>query len=318
MNILKYENLFTSKGYKNIIGIDEAGRGPLAGPVVAVALNWGNSEIIEGVKDSKKISEKKRLKLYELILKNALDIGIGIVHEKEIDSINILQATYSAMRKAVKKLQIKPDLLLVDGNRADIPGIKQENIIKGDSLSYSIACASIIAKVTRDKMMVEYSKVFPLYNFDKHKGYGTKFHIKAIIENKACPIHRKSFKPVSTYLPSLKSYTTSDSIRKLSCQIVAEKMIKKNVKIISFNKDYDIVSTKDDIISFSSVNTIIRDKTINSKIPLNMINLDTQIKKSISDLKIENFNRVRIYNIDLKIKKNGHEINVKKSDLYNI
>lgn len=318
MDILKYEKLFTSKGYRNIVGIDEAGRGPLAGPVVAVAINCGTSNLVEGVKDSKKISEKKRFLLYDKILKSVVDVGIGIVHENEIDSINILQATYVAMRKAIKNLKIKPDLLLIDGNRADIKDFKQKNIIKGDSLSYSIACASIIAKVTRDKMMVEYSKVFPVYNFDKHKGYGTKFHLKAIYDNNACPIHRKSFKPISKYLPTLKSFKDDKKIRLLSCQIVAEKMIKKNATIISFNKDFDIVSIKENILSFSSVNVKIGNKTINSKIPLNIVNLDNSIKNFILNLNSESFNKVRIYNIVLELKKDGHKINVKKDNLYDV
>ena len=133
MDILKYEKSYQSKGYNNIVGIDEAGRGPLAGPVVAVSLNWGDTPLIEGVKDSKKISEKKRLKLYDLIIENALDIGIGIGHEKKIDEINILQATYLAMKISIGKLKLKPDILLIDGKRADIHHIEQKNIIKGDS-----------------------------------------------------------------------------------------------------------------------------------------------------------------------------------------
>ena len=168
--------------------------------------------MIDGIKDSKKISEKKRKILYKEIIDNAKDIGVGVVHETQIDEINILQSTYLAMRKAIGKLSTKPDLLLIDGNRADIKHIKQKNIIKGDSLSYTIACASIIAKVTRDKLMIEYANIFPEYNFDKHKGYGTKFHLKMIKKYRSTPIHRKSFKPISQYLPKVKDFNTDKKL----------------------------------------------------------------------------------------------------------
>ena len=225
MDILKYENLFKSKGHKKVVGIDEAGRGPLAGPVVAASVNWGDAPLIEGIKDSKKISEKKRLILFDLIIENATDIGIGIVHESKIDKINVLQATYLAMRISIGNLKKKPDLLLVDGNRADIQHIEQKNIIKGDSLSYSIACASIIAKVTRDKIMHQYDKIFPEYGFSHHKGYGTKFHIDMLHKHKSSPIHRKSFKPVTIHLPTLRYYRNSNKLDVLAKQLVALEMI---------------------------------------------------------------------------------------------
>ena len=236
MDILKYEKSFKNKGYHQIVGIDEAGRGPLAGPVVAAAVNWGKNTTIEGVKDSKKISEKKRLVLFEKIQNEALDIGVGIVHEKQIDKLNILQATYLAMRMAIGSLKIKPDLLLIDGNKADIHHIDQKNIIKGDSLSYSIACASIIAKVTRDSIMYDYDKVFPDYRFKNHKGYGTKFHIEALKNILSSPIHRKSFKPINLYLPTIKSYQDSNSFLLLGKQLIASDMIKNNYQIINFNE----------------------------------------------------------------------------------
>jgi ribonuclease HII len=318
MDILRYEKMFTSKGFSNIVGIDEAGRGPLAGPVVAVALNWGDADIIDGIKDSKKLSEKKRLVLFDKILDSALDIGIGIVHEHKIDEINILEATYLAMRKAVGSLKNKPDLLLVDGNRADIHHIKQKNIIKGDSLSYTIACASIIAKVTRDLMMIQYSKIFPEYGFEKHKGYGTKFHIKMIKEKFSCPIHRKSFKPISNYLPQLKRFKENNQMRLLGFQITACYMIKNNFQIILFNDIYDIILSKGNLLILSSVNILIGKKTINSKIPLNGVNFDCKIKKSLVELNLDSFKRLRIDFVEIKFLKTGPEINIKKGKLYDI
>ena len=318
MDILKYEKMFSSKGYTNIVGIDEAGRGPLAGPVVAVALNWGDADIIDGVKDSKKISEKKRLILFDQIVEKALDIGIGIVHEEKIDEINILQATYLAMRKAVGGLHYKPDLLLVDGNRADIHHIEQKNIIKGDSLSYTIACASIIAKVTRDSMMVEYSKIFPDYRFEKHKGYGTKFHLDMIKDKFACPIHRKSFKPISNYLPQLKHFKENNQIRLLGIQMVASYMVKNHFKILLINDKYDIVAFKNDMLTLSCVNTLVGTKTINSKIPVNGVNFDSVIRKSLVEIGIDSFKHLRIDSVYIKLLKNGPKITIEKGELYDI
>ncbi len=318
MDILKYEKSFLSKGYTNIVGIDEAGRGPLAGPVVAVALNWGDVPIIDGIKDSKKISEKKRLILFHQILDQALDVGIGIVHEDKIDEINILEATYLAMRKAVGSLKYKPGLLLVDGNRADIHHIEQKNIIKGDSLSYTIACASIIAKVTRDLMMIEYSKIFPDYRFEKHKGYGTKFHMDMIKEKFACPIHRKSFKPISNYLPQLKNFKENNKIRLLGIQMVASYMVKNNFKILLIDGMYDMAVFKQDILILSSINILLGEKTINSKIPLNRVNFDSVIKKYLVEIDLESFKQLRIDSIDIKLLKNGPKINIKKGELYDI
>lgn len=318
MDILKYEKIFFSQGFKNIAGIDEAGRGPLAGPVVAVALNWGSADIIEGVKDSKKISKKKRLILFDEIMNNASDIGVGIVHEDKIDEINILQATYLAMRKAIGCLKIKPDLLLVDGNRADIHHIKQKNLIKGDSLSYSIACASIIAKVTRDLIMIDYGKIFPKYGFEKHKGYGTKFHIEMIKENFSCPIHRRSFRPIKEYLPKLKNFKTNDKIKLLGFQIAASFMVKNNFKILLFNDKYDLMISKENKLIVSFINVLIDKKTIDSKIPLNRVNLNREIKKSLTELSLDSFAQLRIDVIDIKLLKTGPKINIKKGELYDI
>ena len=177
-----------------ICGIDEAGRGPLAGPVVVASVIMPKDSFIEGVNDSKKVSEKKREKLYDLITKEAVAWGVGIMDQTEIDDINILNATKKALTLSLEELEVKPNLILVDAlNKIDTLGIPYMSIIKGDAKSYSIAAASIIAKVTRDRIMKEWNEIFPQYGFEKHKGYGTAAHIAAIKENGLCPIHRKSF-----------------------------------------------------------------------------------------------------------------------------
>ena len=316
MDILKYEKHFESKGYKSIVGIDEAGRGPLAGPVVAVALNWGKSEILEGVKDSKKISKKKRLDLFNQISQKALDIGIGIVYEDKIDEINILQSTYLAMRMAIGKLKIKPDILLIDGHKADINHFEQKNIIKGDSLSYSIACASIIAKVTRDLMMIEYGKIFPEYGFEKHKGYGTKFHIEMIKECFSCPIHRKTFKPINKYLPTFKNYKSDERIKLLGYQIVASEMIKKQYSIVLFNDTYDLLITDKNKLILLSIDVSVDNKTINSISPVNGVNFDNKIKEFLVKFDLNNINCFRIDFVTIRFLKSGPKIDIKKGELY--
>ena len=183
-----------SKGIKRICGIDEAGRGPLAGPVVVAAVIMPEASFIEGVNDSKKVSEKKREKLYEEITENAIAWGVGIIDQNEIDDLNILNATKKGLTDAVTSLDAKPDIILVDAlTGIDTLGIPYQSIIKGDAKSYSIAAASIIAKVTRDRIMCEWDEIYPEYGFEKHKGYGTKAHIEVIKERGICPIHRKSF-----------------------------------------------------------------------------------------------------------------------------
>lgn len=194
MNWLLYENEAFEKGYEIVCGVDEAGRGPLAGPVYAAAVILPKNHIIEGVNDSKKLSEKKRELLFDKILNECLCCSVGTASEKEIDDINILQATFLAMRRAVDGLDIQPQLALIDGNC--IPPLTSadvETIVKGDSKSASIACASIIAKVSRDRYMLEMAEKYPQYQFEKHKGYGTKLHYEMIEKYGICEIHRKSF-----------------------------------------------------------------------------------------------------------------------------
>ena len=188
------ENELYLKGAKRICGIDEAGRGPLAGPVVVAAAVMPEYSFIEGVNDSKKVSEKKREKLYDEITNNAIAWGVGIIEPQEIDDINILNATKKGVTIALKELVEKPDIILVDAlTGIDTLGIPYQSIIKGDAKSYSIAAASIIAKVTRDRIMRQWDEIYPKYGFEKHKGYGTKAHIEVIKSDGICPIHRKSF-----------------------------------------------------------------------------------------------------------------------------
>lgn len=192
-SMMKFENELYNAGFEVIAGVDEAGRGPLAGPVVAGAVILKKGEMIEGLNDSKKISPKKRDKLYEEIKEKAVAYSVGIVDNEVIDTINILQATRLAMKIAIESLSIKPDYLLIDAEKNIDTQIPLSGIIKGDSLSLSIAAASIIAKVTRDRMIEQMDKEYPEYEFAKHKGYGTALHIQKIKENGLCPIHRKTF-----------------------------------------------------------------------------------------------------------------------------
>ena len=190
---LKYERELNEEGYKFVCGVDEVGRGPLAGPVVCAAVIMPLDDILEGVDDSKKLSAKKREALSELIMKKAVAYRICLIEPEIIDEINILEATKLCMKNAVESLQIKPDYVLTDGNMTLDISVPQKSIVKGDSLSYSIGAASIIAKVYRDALMDEYDKLYPAYGFAKHKGYGTAAHIKAIKEAGICPVHRRSF-----------------------------------------------------------------------------------------------------------------------------
>ena len=187
------ERSYFEQGIEFICGVDEAGRGPLAGPVCAAAVILPHNIDIPGLNDSKKLSDKRRRELVPLIKKYALAYGIAFASEAEIDKINILQATFLAMDRAISQLSIKPDLALIDGNREKDFGIPVKTVVHGDSLSASIAAASILAKVARDDLMLQLSKEYPNYGFEIHKGYGTKVHYSALSEFGPCPIHRITF-----------------------------------------------------------------------------------------------------------------------------
>jgi len=194
--MLHFETMARRQGFLTIAGVDEAGRGPLAGPVVAAAVILPEGLIIPGVNDSKKLAESMRNRLYDRIMSEAVSVGVGISDNMTVDRINILQATLRAMESAVKLLSSRPDCLLVDGISKTSLDIHQKTIKKGDSLSQSIAAASIIAKVTRDRIMEEYDRKYPEYGFAGHKGYGSASHLAAIAEFAPCPIHRLTFRGV--------------------------------------------------------------------------------------------------------------------------
>ena len=193
VNMWEIEDSFYADGKKIICGVDEAGRGPLAGPVCAAAVILPEHLEIPGLTDSKKLTDKKRRELFPIIKEQAIAYGIGLASEQEIDEINILQATFLAMQRALDQLTVKPDLALIDGNREKDFGLPVKTVVKGDSLSMNIAAASILAKVTRDDLMVQLADQYPEYGFEIHKGYGTKAHYAALTEYGASPIHRKSF-----------------------------------------------------------------------------------------------------------------------------
>lgn len=193
IDMWEIEDGFYRKGVQVICGVDEAGRGPLAGPVCAAAVILPPHLEIPGLTDSKKLTDKKRRELFPIIKEKAIAYGIGMASEQEIDGINILQATFLAMQRALDQLTVKPDLALIDGNRDKDFGVPVKTVVKGDSLSMNIAAASILAKVTRDDLMMELAKEYPQYGFEIHKGYGTRAHYAALTEHGPSPIHRRTF-----------------------------------------------------------------------------------------------------------------------------
>lgn len=193
VNMWEIENSYFDKGIQIVCGVDEAGRGPLAGPVCAAAVILPANAEIPGLNDSKKLTDKRRRELFPVIKEMAVAYGIGLASHEEVDEINILQATYLAMERALEQLSVRPELALIDGNRTKDFGIPVQTVVKGDSLSASIAAASILAKVTRDDLMLQAAETYPQYQFDVHKGYGTKAHYAALTEHGPSPIHRMTF-----------------------------------------------------------------------------------------------------------------------------
>ncbi len=191
--MLEYEALYTQQGYEAICGVDEAGRGPLAGPVCAAAVIFPQGLVVEGINDSKKLTEKKREKMFDIIKENAVAWNVAWASVEEIEEINILNAAMLAMKRAVEGLKVPADFALIDGNKTPNLEIPCVSIVKGDALSQSIGAASILAKVSRDRLMLELAEKYPEYHFEKHKGYGTKVHREALLEYGPCEIHRLSF-----------------------------------------------------------------------------------------------------------------------------
>ena len=244
-----------------IAGVDEAGRGPLAGPVVAAAVILPNYYDLKGLDDSKKLTPKKRSQLFVEIQHQATAIGVGVVAAAEIDKTNILQATQQAMKMALGRLKPRPDQAVIDGHALPTQIIPNKGVIKGDQTIDVIKAASIIAKVTRDNMMEQYDIIFPAYGFRKHKGYGTREHMDKLRLNKACVIHRKSFKPVASAMPTLSWLRKEDGIGQWGEQTAAVYLLERGYEIVAMNVhcdpygEIDIIAEKDGIIIFVEVKT---------------------------------------------------------------
>ena len=283
-----------------IAGVDEAGRGPLAGPVVAAAVILPNSYNLEGLNDSKKVTPKKRSKLFININQQAISIGVGIISAAQIDKTNILYSTQQAMKMALGQLKQTPDQALIDGYALSTQIIPNKGVIKGDNTVDVIKAASIIAKVTRDNMMEQYDIIFPVYGFKKHKGYGTREHMKILQLNKACAIHRKTFKPVAAAMPTLSWLQKEDRIGQWGEQVAAVYLVERNYEILSMNEacdpygKIDIIAEKNGKIIFIEVKTYDKNNLNTSaqnfdqnklkklKKSIDKYAVDMQVKKDIS------------------------------------
>ena len=257
---LYYENILWEQDKEYVAGIDEAGRGPLAGPVVAASVIFEpNCNIIDKINDSKSLQEEDRENLYEIIHDEALSVGIGTVGSKEIDASNILQSTYKAMRKSVGQLDYDPDFLLIDGRGLPDQIYRNKGIKQGDKKCYSISAASIIAKVYRDNLMKKYSHIFPDFDFNSHKGYGTKNHRNKIEENFPTPIHRQSFKGVKEHYQKLLNTNNTRAIGKYGEHLAALHLYNKDYQIVERNYhcstygELDIIAQKGGTICFVEV-----------------------------------------------------------------
>ena len=274
-----------------IAGIDEAGRGPLAGPVVAAAVILPEKHSIEGLRDSKKLSQKKRKILYRIIKNHASSVGVGIISVKMIDELNIKEATMCAMKLALENLNTKPDKVLIDGFPLDTQVIPNEGIIRGDDLIDAIKAASIIAKVTRDKIMLEYVKIFPEYGFESHFGYGTKQHMAALKKYKSSPIHRKSYKPVKENMPSFEWLKKNNLLSWMAKKLAA--LFIKNKGLYIYEIDKMIDGFKIDIIARDNLGYVLI--FVETIIKTNKINFEEQVdERIISDATraIENMKKI--------------------------
>jgi ribonuclease HII len=298
-----------------IAGVDEAGRGPLAGPVVAAAVILDDNHGITGLRDSKKLSQKKREFLYDVIFDKSASIGIGKVDVKTIDRINIREATFKAMQIALGRLSIKPSKALIDGYALNNQMIPNEGVIGGDDMVDSIKAASIIAKVTRDRLMMEYAVIFPEYGFERHKGYGTKAHFQALIEYRSTPIHRRSYKPVKNHMPTLTWISELNRVGWLGEKLAALYLKQKGISIIEMNRncppygEIDILGKTEDEWIFTEVKTAYKtsiqqiEKKIDHKKLIKMGNAIYQIRKDMEqDLDF------RIDCVIVNLKKTGPEI----------
>lgn len=306
-----------------IAGVDEVGRGPLAGPVVAAAVILPKNHTIEGLRDSKKISKKRRESLFPLIYEQAIDIGTGEVDVKTIDKINIREATFKAMKMALDDLSTIPDRALIDGHPLNDQSIPNEGIIGGDDKVDSIKAASIIAKVTRDRIMKEYSIIFPEYGFENHSGYGTKIHIEALEKYRATPIHRRSFKPVKNLMPTFKWLVDHDRISWMGKKLAALHLKKSGMSVRHLdwegisNNSIDIVAKDNDHLIFVDVNTyyknqddLKKDNEVDrlKKTMLPAMNLYLSDKLAVSNFRIDSISVILssnnpeiLHNKDIKI-----------------
>ena len=279
-----------------IAGVDEAGRGPLAGPVVAAAVILPNYYDLKGLDDSKKLTPKKRSQLFVEIQHQATAIGVGVVAAAEIDKTNILQATHQAMKMALGRLKPRPDQAVIDGHALPTQIIPNKGVIKGDQTIDVIKAASIIAKVTRDNMMEQYDIIFPAYGFRKHKGYGTREHMDKLRLNKACVIHRKSFKPVASAMPTLFWLRKEGRIGQWGEQTAAVYLVERGYEIVAMNVhcdpygEIDIIAEKDGIIIFVEVKTYSKKQlgTPAQNIDQNKLKkLEAAIHKYVVDMKVK-------------------------------
>ena len=279
-----------------IAGVDEAGRGPLAGPVVAAAVILPKYYDLRGLDDSKKVTPKKRSQLFVKIQHQATAIGVGVISSTEIDKTNILQATQQAMKMALGRLKPRPDHAVIDGHALPTQFIPNKGVIKGDQRVDVIKAASIIAKVTRDNMMEQYDIIFPVYGFKKHKGYGTREHMDKLRLNKACAIHRKSFKPVAAAMPTLSWLWKEDRIRQWGEQLAAVYLIESGYKILNINVncapygEINIIAEKDGFMIFVEVKTYSKKQlgTPPQKIDQNKLNkLEEAIDQYTLDMKVQ-------------------------------